>query len=408
MRKLVTICFLFIFFIFRVNAQTTSNSGYVINGTITGIDSGVVRMLAGNRSVIDSAIIVNGKFAFKGKVDFPERRAFMIMPGNWSFRGFVEDTVIAFNIDTADAMHQYSNKIDYPIMWQIKETGSELADTYTQYENETGMTDYYSLIRRLKTAKKDSLVYIKNELDTIRMQGPGKQKLWIEKYIGQNPSSLAGVYIFNEYCNSQADISEVYMRTMMNQFSGAAKESPYYEALNKKLPTLKNKVTGNMASDFTLQKRDKSKFTLSSARGSVIMLDFWASWCVPCRKGIPYWKKVYAKYHQKGFDIVSISDDRGWNDWIKALDQEKMPWTQVIDEFPSKGLPARVGVLYAVRSMPFFVLLDRNGKVIIASDDEHAVTKKLAEIFPDRALTTKIRTALPEVPRPRGKSVSKS
>jgi thiol-disulfide isomerase/thioredoxin len=134
------------------------------------------------------------------------------------------------------------------------------------------------------------------------------------------------------------------------------------------------------------------------------MRDFWASWCVPCRKGIPYWKKVYGKYHHQGFDIVSIADDRNSKDWIKALDEEKMPWIQVIDEFPSKGLPARVGELYAVRSMPFFVLLDKKGKVIIASDDENAVTKKLEEIFPNRPLTTKIRATLPEVPRGSGQN----
>jgi peroxiredoxin len=136
-----------------------------------------------------------------------------------------------------------------------------------------------------------------------------------------------------------------------------------------------------LAPDFTLPKRDKNKFRLSTTRGSIVMLDFWASWCVPCRKGIPNWKKVYAKYHHKGFNIISVSNDRNWNDWVRALDQEKMPWTQVIDEFPSKGSLAKVGELYAVGSMPFFVLLDEKGKVILASGDENIVTKKIEEIL---------------------------
>jgi|ERR1700754_2572866 len=381
MRKLLTICFLLIFFIFRANAQTTSNNGYVINGTITGIDSGVVHMFSENRSVMDSAVIVNGKFVFRGKMGSPERRAFMIMPGNWSFTGFVEDNALTFSIDTADAMHQYSQKKDYPVIWQIKETGSAMADVYTEYLNETGGSHYLSLLKKLKTVKKDSIAPIRNELDSLRKLLPGKQKLWIENYIGQNPSSIAGVYIFKEYCSLSGNISEVYLRTIINQFSGAAKTSPYYEALMKKLPTLKNKEANNLASDFTLQKRDKSKFTLSSTRGSVTMLDFWGSWCVPCRKGIPHWKKVYAKYHPKGFNIVSIADDRVWNNWIHALDQEKMPWTQVVDEYSSTNSSGKVGELYAVRFMPFFVLLDKEGKVIIASGDEDAVTKKIEAIL---------------------------
>ena len=409
MRKLLTLCFLFVFFIFQANAQTTDTTGYVINGTIKGIDSGVVRMLSQNRSVIDSAIIVNGKFTFRGKIGSPERRGFMIMPGNWSFLGFVENSPITMSIDTTGAMHQYSQKKDYPMIWQIKETGSALADVYTKYQDETGESYALSIFKKLSTLKKDSAVSIKHELDSLIKLLPGKHKLWIENYVGQNPSSLGGIYIFTEYCNSPGvDISEIYLRTVVNQFTGAAKTSPYYEALMKKLPALKNKEANSLASDFTLQKRDKSKFTLSSTRGSVIMLDFWASWCVPCRNGIPYWKKVYAKYHPKGFDIVSISDDRNSKDWTKALDQEKMPWIQVIDEFPSNGLPARVGELYAVKSMPFFVLLDKKGKVIVASGDENVVTKKLEEIFLNRSLTTKIKTGLPEVPRLRGKLVSKS
>jgi thiol-disulfide isomerase/thioredoxin len=65
------------------------------------------------------------------------------------------------------------------------------------------------------------------------------------------------------------------------------------------------------------------------------VIDFWASWCAPCRAQIPGLKTLYAKYHQKGFDIVSVSGDREWNAWQRALQIENMPWTQVIDEFPS-------------------------------------------------------------------------
>ncbi|WPU95218.1 TlpA disulfide reductase family protein [Mucilaginibacter sabulilitoris] len=383
MRKLLSvfICFLSLFFILQADAQTTRNNGYVINGTVTGIDSGVVRMLSKDLGVRDSAVIVNGKFVFRGNIGSPERRTFMIIPGNWAFKGFVEDTAINFWIDTSDAMHQYYKTKDYPIIWQITETGSAMADVYTQYQNETGDTYGFSLLKKLKTAKKDSIAHIRNEIDSIGKLHTGNEKVWIDNYISQNPSSLAGIYIFNEYCGSLADISEVYLRSAINQFSGTAKASSYYDALINKLSTLENKQANSLAPDFTLLKRDKSKFTLSTTRGSVTMLDFWASWCVPCRKGIPHWKKMYAKFHHKGFNIVSVSDDRYWNDWIRALDKEKMPWTQVIDEFPSKGSTARVGGLYALKSIPFFILLNKEGKVIIASGDEDIMTKKIEEIL---------------------------
>lgn len=80
----------------QANAQITREKGYLINGTIIGIDTGVVRMVSNNLDVIDSAIIVKGKFVMRGKIGLPDRRSFLIAPGNWAFRGFVEDTVISF------------------------------------------------------------------------------------------------------------------------------------------------------------------------------------------------------------------------------------------------------------------------------------------------------------------------
>lgn len=366
---------------FQANAQITREKGYLINGTIIGIDTGVVHMVSNDSDVIDSAIIVKGKFVMRGKIGLPDRRSFLIAPGNWAFRGFVEDTVISFGIDTSDAMHQYSGKKDYPMIWQIKETGSKLSDIYTKYQNETGQTYYLSLVKKLKTAHPDSIVNIKNKIDSIHELLIVKAKKWLESYIQQYPASTAGIYMFNELCSTLPDISPTYLQSVLNQFSGLAKSSTYYEALNKKLANLENKQVNNLAPDFTLLKKDKTRFTLSATRGDFTMIDFWASWCVPCRKGIPNWKKVYAKYHQKGFNIISVSDDRNWDNWIRALDKEKMPWLQVVDEYHSKSSAGRVGELYGVRFLPFFVLLDKEGKVILASGDEGVMTKKIEEVL---------------------------
>jgi thiol-disulfide isomerase/thioredoxin len=303
----------------------------------------------------------------------------MIVPGNWSFRAFVEDTVLTFSIDTADALHQYRD----PIIWTIKETGSEMADVYTQYQNETDQAYYLSLLKQLKMANTASdRAAIMNKMDSARTPMFTKQKLWIENYVRQHPSGIAGPFIFNELIDqSLSGESRGYLQSIIDQFSGAAKTSLYYKEVVTKVGNLKNKEVNAIAPDFTLLKRDKTKFTLSSTRGKFTMIDFWASWCVPCRAGIPHWKKVYAKYHKKGFEIVSVSDDSHWKDWIPALDKEQMPWTQVIDEFPSKDSTAKVISLYGVHSMPFFVLLDKEGKILLASGDEDLMTKKIEEVL---------------------------
>ena len=79
--------------------------------------------------------------------------------------------------------------------------------------------------------------------------------------------------------------------------------------------------------------------------------------------------------------MVSVSDDSRWPDWTKAMDAEKMPWTQVCDEFPVKGMPAKVGSLYMTTYIPFYVLLDKEGKILVYSGKEEDIDKKLKEIF---------------------------
>jgi thiol-disulfide isomerase/thioredoxin len=379
-KVLVAITFL-TFFSLQACVQTAKKPTYIISGKITGIDSGKIYIYSPDRNVIDSAAIVKGKFNLSGKLDLPEKKSFMIKPGNWGFIAFVDASHITFDIDTSGAQHQYSGEMDYPIIWQIKETGSPFADVYDIYQRETGQTESISLTRKLNSANKDSAAYLNKKLDSIRNVFPERQKSWIETYVRQNPTSIPGIYIFKEYYDTSQDTSPVYLRSMLGHFSGPAKASSYYKALMTKLSVLESVQVGKPAPNFSLLKRDKRKFNLSTTWGSVVMLDFWASWCVPCRAGIPNWKKVYAKYHRKGFNIISIADDRNWGDWVKALDQEKMPWIQVIDSYPSATSPAIVSKLYGTHFIPHFVLIDEKGEIMIATGDEHAVIKKIKEVL---------------------------
>jgi peroxiredoxin len=360
-------------------AQTAKSPTYIINGKINGVDSGKIYSLSPDRKLIDSAAIVKGKFVLSGKLDLPKRKWFMIQPGNWAFEAFVDAPSITFNIDTSGAQHYYTAGTDNPIIWEVKETGSPFADVYDIYLREAGLADFFPLMKKLNSAKKDSLAYFNNKLDSLRQVFPVKQKAWVDNYVRQNPESVPGIYIFEEYYNRLHDTSPIYLRSMIEQFSGSAKASSHYKALMNKLSILESIQIGKPAPDFTLLKRDKHKFKLSTTRGSVVMLDFWASWCKPCRAGIPYWKEVYSKYHRKGFEIVSITDDKSWKSWKLALDQEKMPWTQVIDYVAPGTLSGVVGELYSTHFLPHFVLIDKKGKILIASGDEHAVKRKIAE-----------------------------
>ena len=108
--------------------------------------------------------------------------------------------------------------------------------------------------------------------------------------------------------------------------------------------------------------------SLADYRGKVVVLDFWASWCSPCRASFPWVREFYEEYREKGVEIIGVSIDENKASWEKALDEERLPWPQVIDEI-EKGR-SRVGGLYHVLAVPMFVVVDKEGKIVVRAHME--------------------------------------
>lgn len=374
--------------------KQNSKSGYAINGAIKGIPNGSVKLISNNMEqrtskTVDSVTFTNGTYTLQGSVGTPQMMTIEIEPGNWAFQIFVEDTTISIKADTAGALHY-----DYTVYGGSKgariknftETGSKAWDAWTAYQNDPRQKQYDPIFKvldnKIETAKNIDTEYAyRDQADSVAKLLRDWQYNWIDSFVSKNPSSVAGAYMFNYLYQFAQNMPVTKMENIVNKFTGQAKSSVYYENLDSLLTMVKAVQPGSVAPDFTLLKRDSSKFTLSSLRGNYVMIDFWASWCHPCRQAIPHWKMIYNKYHNKGFDIVSVSDDSRWSDWFKALDQEKMPWTQVCDEFPLKNMPARVGSLYMTTFIPFYVLLDKQGKILVYTGDENKIDTKLKDIF---------------------------
>ena len=137
-------------------------------------------------------------------------------------------------------------------------------------------------------------------------------------------------------------------------------------------------ATGTDAPTFTELTPDGKKLSLSDLRGKVVLLDFWASWCGPCRRENPNVVRVYDKYKDKGFEILGISLDQNRENWLGAIAADKLTWLHVSD---LKGWQSAVGKLYGVSGIPFTVLVDKQGKVIAKGLRGAALEAKLAELF---------------------------
>lgn len=139
--------------------------------------------------------------------------------------------------------------------------------------------------------------------------------------------------------------------------------------------------SGQAVPDFTLKTPAGDDFRLSSLRGQWVILDFWASWCMPCRALIPHLKEVYTRYHTDGLEVVSVSADANHDAWKKAMGQERMPWKQVVDTYLGGESFSDVATNYGIGSVPYLILLDKQGKTIALNPDPQVMDRRLREIF---------------------------
>lgn len=136
---------------------------------------------------------------------------------------------------------------------------------------------------------------------------------------------------------------------------------------------------GQPATDFSLPQRDGTTLSLADYRGKVLVLDFWASWCGPCRASFPWMREFYKEYQSKGVEILGISIDAKRADWEKALDAEKLPWKQVLDERTDPYANSKVATIYHALAIPHFVVIDREGKIVACRHMEQAEFKVLID-----------------------------
>ena len=133
------------------------------------------------------------------------------------------------------------------------------------------------------------------------------------------------------------------------------------------------------APEIEMTDRDGNIRKLSSLRGKVVLIDFWASWCRPCRMENPNVVRLYRLYHFKGFEVFSVSLDNNRDAWLKAIEDDHLTWPNHVSDL--RGWSSAAGRLYGIQSIPATVLIDRNGKVLARNLRGQDLENKLKEIF---------------------------
>lgn len=303
---------------------------YTINGTINK-DSGMMYLQNFRNKmffVVDSVPIVDGTFRFKGQVEQPDLfglttdRDEAFSP----FYVFVENSPITVAIDTTGR-------------GKAVVSGSAEHDLFEYYLSHSDDFD-------------------------------------ITSFIQKNPASSAAAYIL--YRMYSTDLSAGQLEEHVAMFDSAVQDLSFLNELRTIIETKRSVEPGHTAINFSGITPEGKEISLEDFHGNYLLLDFWASWCGPCRRANPYKVKAYNLFHEKGLNILSVSLDRDREDWLKGIEVDGLTWNHVSDLKFWDSEPAR---LYGIRSIPSNVLIDPNGVIIAGNLYKEALLDKLGEIF---------------------------
>lgn len=266
------------------------------------------------------------------------------------------------NSDESDAMNKFSNRMD---RWNIK-SDSAMTAIKRDTSQAKAINDYMS---------KEFLQY-QNERQEFIASNQNSPALII---------ALVGMNVENEF-----EAYEAIMNQIINAFGNSptvkeyakyvqgVKEKKISEAKSAEDASLLN--PGKMAPVFEELGLDrKTSYSLANLKGKVVLIDFWASWCGPCRKENPNVVKTYEKYKNDGFTVMSVSLDTDKDKWNAAIKQDKLTWDNHVSDLG--GWNSRVGKMYGVNSVPFTVLIDQEGKIINTNLRGEALENELRKIF---------------------------
>jgi thiol-disulfide isomerase/thioredoxin len=337
-------------------SAAATDSTYTLTGKIDGIDTGwaYLRHRQSEEKIIDSARIKDGEFVLRGRATAPE---FVNI-------GFLEGGKKEFHagLFLEHGTLTLGGKKDSLSDEALVITGSQTENEFSQFLQSQKPFDSATHVlgaaydsAEKKTDKKqqqDSITQLFKAIAKTRTRS-------VKDFATAHSSSYVSAFEISSFFDYNPDAAE--LDSLYTGLDSSVRSSYYGKKINEILGFARKTAIGMPATDFIQNDTAGKPVSLSSFKGKVVLVDFWASWCGPCRRENPAVVKAYKKYHPKGFTVLGVSLDEDKDKWLAAIKKDQLEWTQVSDLKGWKNSAAR---LYGINGIPMNYLLDKEGKII--------------------------------------------
>lgn len=351
------------------NKTATNGSGnYAIQGKLSNASSlgNILLFEMGEQQMVardTAAIGPDGTFAFEGKVEEPTLYRIALQNQQQNGIMLVLDNVkINLEADASDinSTAKIEGSDDTKLFQQLDKLVTDIRKDQQKLEE--------NFSQAMQEGRVEDAEAMKEEYAALGQR--------IKNFIRQNPHSVVSAFGTASLVDPVNDF--VFADSMYNVFSEKIPNSKYTAMLNDRLKKHRSTAIGSLAPDFSLPTPDGGSVSLSSLRGKYVLIDFWASWCGPCRQENPNVVRMYNAYKGKGFEIFGVSLDQSRDKWLKAIADDKLSWPHVSD---LKGWQSAAASLYGIEAIPQTILLDKEGKIIAKGLRGAELEQKIATLL---------------------------